>query len=266
MSALPLEPPRRRPENPEHPFAGFLNYQGIMVDVETAAGTYREGIDPDGHPWRVKLPCHYGEVRGTTGSDGDPVDVFVGPERFAPLVYVVQAKAPRSKTYDETKAGIGYRTRADAVAAFRAMYTAPGFLLGVTTWPIGAWREAMARPHIHRGPMDKPLTKAVVNVVRIQTLAKGFVDRRGDSVVLPSAFAIGDPVVVSMENPAGTPVVDPSAGMLFGHVRAVIFAAGTVRYSILVGNLATTLHNVDSSFVRPWPGGLRMVFDFDNYS
>jgi predicted ABC-type ATPase len=107
----------------------------------------------------VKLPAHYGEVRDTLGADGDPVDVFVGDDPFAPWVYVVQAKLPGSQRFDETKAMLGFRTRDAALRAFRAAYNLPGFLQGVTRWPIGAWAAAMQRPKVHRGPMTAPLAK-----------------------------------------------------------------------------------------------------------
>lgn len=155
-----LLPPRDRPEEPDHPFAGFLEYQGVPIDVETAAGEYREGMDADGKPWRVKMPTHYGEVRGTVAADGDAVDVFVGPEAFAPFVYVVQTCDPTTKKFDEPKCMLGYLTKAEALRTFRASYNRRGMVLSVTTWPIGAWVAALARPKVAAGKMDRPLRKA----------------------------------------------------------------------------------------------------------
>lgn len=255
-------PPRDRPEEPEHPFSASLVYQGIPLDIEHLKGETRSGVSPDGIAWSVRMPAAYGEVRGTVGADGDAVDVYVGPERFAPLVYVIQAKYPRSRAFDETKSMLGFATQQDAVDKFRAAYNIPGFFHGVTTWPIGSWREAMQRHEIHGGPMRAPLTKAVVDLDRF---AAQLAAERGTGPMV-SQFEIGDPVVFEIENPAGTPVASPSTGALYGHVRAVTFTAGKVRYSILVGNDVTTLHNVDSAFVRPWDGGLRRLFAFDNYS
>lgn len=158
---LMLEPPRERPECPEYPFVGCLEYQGVVIDVETAAEHWRRGTDPDGKTWAVRMPGHYGEVRGTVGPDGDAVDVYVGKNAFAPFVYVIQTKYPGDKTFDETKAFCGYDSRADAIAAFREAYNKPGFMLGVTIWPFGAWKHAIEnRPDILVGKMDEPLQKA----------------------------------------------------------------------------------------------------------
>lgn len=163
-------PPRDRPEEPEHPFSASLVYQGIPIDLEHLKGETRSGVDKEGHAWAVRMPAAYGEVRGTVGADGDAVDVFIGTEKFAPMVYVIQAKLPGSSAFDETKSCLAFATREEAVAMFRRAYAIPGFLLGVTTWPIGAWREAMRRPEVHAGPMRRPLTKAVIRRDRLAML------------------------------------------------------------------------------------------------
>ena len=146
------------------PFEGQCVYQGVAIDIEQKKGSYRSGVSPDGVAWRSKMPAAYGEVRDTVGADGDAVDVFVGDNPFASHVWVVQAKLPGSKAFDETKSMLGFDTREEAVRAFRDAYNKPGFLLGVTRWPFGAWREAMLRPKVARGQMTEPLAKAVVRV------------------------------------------------------------------------------------------------------
>lgn len=76
--------------------------------------------------------------------------------------------------------------------------------------------------------------------------------------IYESAFSIGDPVWVHVD---GT--------RLAGHVRAVTFTTGKVRYAIKVGasvDVDTTFHNLDSMVVEPRPDGERVEFGFDNYS
>lgn len=170
---IPLDPPRRRHEHPDQPFHGQLIYQGVPIDIENRCGSYRSGVAPDGVVWKSKMPAHYGECRGTVGADGDAVDVFVGDDPFAPFVWVVQAKLPGSKVFDETKSMLGYPTREAAVAAFREAYDRPGFLLGVTRWPFAAWREAMTRPKVAAGKLDQPLVKAVARArERVRLVAR----------------------------------------------------------------------------------------------
>lgn len=75
---------------------------------------------------------------------------------------------------------------------------------------------------------------------------------------LISAHQIGDPVTIVLED---------GRARLNGHVRAVTFTSGKVRYSIMDPTGATTLRNVDSAFVQPWPDGpnKRDELVFDNY-
>lgn len=176
LSALGLRPPRVRHEDPEHPFVASLDLHGLAIDLEHLKGQYREGVSPEGVAWRTKMPAHYGEVRGTCGADGDAVDVYVGPNRFARHVYVIQAKLPGSDAFDETKSMVGFDTREDAISTFRRAYDKPGFYLDCKTWPFPAWREAMARPHVHGGKMDAPLAKGVRFLLN---LAKALIHPRG---------------------------------------------------------------------------------------
>lgn len=161
MIPPPLNPPRPRPENPEFPFAGHLHYQGEDIDVETPAGRVRSGTGPDGKPWAVRMPLHYGEVRGTVGADGDAVDVFVGPSAFSPWAFVVQIKDPTTGKFDETKTVLGVDTKREAMRLVRMAYHRRGMVMGVTRWPIGSWKAGIRRPHVSVGTMSRPLAKAV---------------------------------------------------------------------------------------------------------
>lgn len=171
--------PRPRPEEPDHPFRYATTYLGLIIDVETDAGEARTGVSEDGTPWSHVLPYAYGEVRGTKAMDGDPIDVFLGPDRLAPFVYVIQSKFPGAKRIDETKSMLGFLSQEDAVAAFRACYGQPGFFLNVKRWPAAAWVEAMGRPEVHGGKMERPLSKGAIGfVLSLATLAKAHDEKR----------------------------------------------------------------------------------------
>jgi len=54
----------------------------------------------------------YGEIDGEVGADGDPLDVYLGPDPDAPFVYVVhQLKAPPFEVFDEDKVMLGFPPR-----------------------------------------------------------------------------------------------------------------------------------------------------------
>lgn len=128
-----LGPPPTR-NRQRFPFVGTLQIPGLpQIRVETARGGIRSGIDPDGKPWRVTMPAHYGEFERSEGTDGDPVDVFVGNEPHAAFAYVVHAaRADGSGAYDEDKVSRGFR---------RAMPSRPRSA-PPTTGPGSSWGSA----------------------------------------------------------------------------------------------------------------------------
>ena len=111
------------PNRSEHPYVGSIELPGkLIADIETEAGGTRSGTDSDGKDWSVRMPAHYGEIRGTVGTDGDPLDVFIGDDRASPFVYLVAIKDPKTGAHDEDKAFLGFRTRAEVEGTYRAAY------------------------------------------------------------------------------------------------------------------------------------------------
>lgn len=126
-----LQPPPS-PNRKLYPYTGTIHLPGrLTVLVETAKGETRSGTDEDGRNWSVRMPAHYGEIKGTRGTDGDPLDVFVGPEPFAPYVYLVAIKDPATGLHDEDKAMWGFGSKADAMRCFRSTYDRNDLLLQV---------------------------------------------------------------------------------------------------------------------------------------
>jgi len=134
-STVTVEPPRKKRK--EYPFEGFIHFQGLNIHVENVKGSTREGVDPDGTPWKVVMKHHYGEVDQTEGVDHDPVDIYVGPNGDSPLVVVVRQQDPKTKKYDEDKVMVGFNTEEDAVAAYKAQYNSAGFYQSHKSMPIG---------------------------------------------------------------------------------------------------------------------------------
>lgn len=154
--ALPLEPPPPRPEDPEHPYSGRLDFRGLPILVETAAGETRSGTDPDGHAWSVTMPWHYGEIEGTVGLDGDAIDVMVGPDLQAADVYVLHLRVPGAEAADEDKAYLGFASEEEALAAFRAAYSRADILSGITRWDFDAFKAAALDPAKQGLRLDAP--------------------------------------------------------------------------------------------------------------
>jgi hypothetical protein len=131
MSPPLLPPPPPTEDREAHPYVGMLLWRGLTLLIETAEGEERSGPG-----WRVTMPAHYGEVAGTISAlDGDPVDVFVGADLDAPMVYVVHQKHPGTQAIDEDKVIVGVSSAAEAEALYRSAYSAGGFFHGMTAWP-----------------------------------------------------------------------------------------------------------------------------------
>jgi hypothetical protein len=136
-----LEPPKAKRE--KYPFQGYIDFQGLKIDVENKAGSDREGESPEGKPWKTHMYYHYGEIRGTEGTDGDKLDVYVGENHDASLALVVHQYEPETGKYDEDKVMLGFDSVEAAIGAYKRQYDRPGFYRDGehTAMPIGQfWR------------------------------------------------------------------------------------------------------------------------------
>lgn len=114
-----------------------MPWQGLTIAIEHPEGTVREGVDETGKPWRTVFRYAYGEILGTMGLDGDPVDVFIGSYPDAPEVYVVQQmRRKRWDEPDEQKCMINFASQDEAKAAYLGHYDDPRFFGGITAMPV----------------------------------------------------------------------------------------------------------------------------------
>jgi len=150
-----LEAPPVR-EGDEPPYEGALTWRGLRILIENKAGSTRSGVDPNGKPWSIRMQAHYGEIQGSLGTDGDPLDVYVGPHLDAPTVYVVHQKVPGTNVDDEDKALLGVDGLDQARARYLAHYNKPGFWGGCTRWPAAEFAAAVKAGHVHGKKLDGP--------------------------------------------------------------------------------------------------------------
>jgi len=149
---------RRNPGEPDAEQAAASTYnkpriewQGLTIAIENPAGSVRRGRNRHGVTWEVRMRFDYGEILGTLGVDGDPVDVILGPNMDAPVVYVVhQRRVNDWENYDEDKCCIGFDSQSDAEQAFLSNYNDPRFLGPITAMPVD---EFVAKV---RATRDKP--------------------------------------------------------------------------------------------------------------
>lgn len=198
-----------------------IQWHGLTICVENPAGSVRRGRNRHGVTWEVRMRFDYGEVLGTMGVDGDPVDVIVGPNMEAPMVYVVhQRRVNDWAAYDEDKCCIGFDSQSDAEQAFLSNYNDPRFLGPVTAMPVA---EFVAKV---RATKDKPaMIKAVAPVVLFFKAHVGAYLRGGKMVNLSGyqgrqARAVAMPGQMSLFG-SNEHVSTPRAEMIAEHERLV---------------------------------------------
>jgi hypothetical protein len=164
LKSIPMDVYRRADEpTPEQLKSGEypkrrMEWRGLTIAIENEAGHVRRGTNRDGVTWEIRMKFAYGEILGTRGVDGDPVDVFIGPMMDdAPMVYVVHArKVNRWDQYDEDKCMAGFMSEDDARAAFLSCYNDARFLGDVTAMPVEEF-VAKVRATENRPAMIKAL-------------------------------------------------------------------------------------------------------------
>ena len=110
---------------------------GLPITIEHAKGSTRTGVGPDGKEWSRRMHADYGHIRRTEGTDGDELDVYVGPDSKSDVVFVIsQLKAPEFKKFDEQKFMLGFPTAAEAKACYLKHYPNPKILGGMTAMTL----------------------------------------------------------------------------------------------------------------------------------
>lgn len=117
---------------------------GLEIDIENPRGSKRSGVGPDGTPWSVDMPDHYGYLRSTEGADGDEVDVTIGRAHYSDRVYVIDQVDPRTNRFDEHKCFIWFDNRVSALTSYLASFSdgsGPARIGGLTEMSIGEFRQ-----------------------------------------------------------------------------------------------------------------------------
>jgi len=124
-----------------HRLQGHTEVQGIPIAIENRVGSVRKGTDSDGHEWRTKMKAHYGYIKGTHASDGEEVDVYVGPDKTAPKAFVVHQHKDDGTGFDEDKVLLGMKTEEEAKKLYLKHYDDPKFLGPISTITVEKLRE-----------------------------------------------------------------------------------------------------------------------------
>ena len=151
---------------------GKVTIHGLPITIETPKGGKRTGKSRDGKEWSVTMRCHYGYINGTVGSDGDHVDVYIGPCPSAEVVFVIDQQH-KSGRFDEHKCFIGWLNKSAAVRAYRACYSDnSNRIKAVRTLTIEQFKS-----WLKRGNTKKPIENQKINYSRFAQQLTDAVDR-----------------------------------------------------------------------------------------
>lgn len=96
----------------------------LRVAIENPKGSTRRGTDKSGKSWSVTMKNHYGYFTDYEGRDGDPLDVFIGPDAQATHVFVVNQIDPDTGKFDEHKVMCYFPSEEWARRAYLSNYAA----------------------------------------------------------------------------------------------------------------------------------------------
>jgi hypothetical protein len=133
-----------------HKLQGRTKLYGMDISIENKKGSYRSGVDKDGHKWRTYMNYDYGYIRGTVGVDKDHLDLYIGPDKNAEKVYVIHQNDPVTHKYDEDKCMLCFASAEDAKKAYMKQYDRPGFYGSMTTMTIEQFKSFIFS---HKGKM-----------------------------------------------------------------------------------------------------------------
>jgi hypothetical protein len=169
---------------------GHVRISGMDVSIENPKGSVRRSKADEAQPWEVRMPAHYGYIRGSTGSDGDHVDLFIGDKGDNGSFWVINQNKP-DWSFDEHKVVTGVDTAAEAIEVYRRSF-ADGYgdkLIGSVSQRMDAAQIKAMLPEMGKAaPVHTP---------------KATDDLQQPDVAVPAAVPAGTPAV-GRDQPGGS--------------------------------------------------------------
>lgn len=120
------------------PIKKKIKVQGVPICLEWLKGETREYKKGGVVKYSRLMEADYGYIPGTVDSDGEELDVYVGPDRDAKNAYVIR-QMKKTGGFDEHKVMIGYISKSAAKASYvHHMGGTPEHFGGMQTIPISS--------------------------------------------------------------------------------------------------------------------------------
>lgn len=123
---------------------GHVDFQGLPISIENAPGTVRHWHSPEGDEGETLMLFAYGYIDGTVGADGGGLDVYVGPDPRAQMVYIIHQQNPHTGIYDEDKCMVGFPHEQAARMAYQFHFNRPDFAITVSPMSVDHFKRWIA--------------------------------------------------------------------------------------------------------------------------
>jgi hypothetical protein len=112
-----------------------MSFDGLDISIEVPADGYRRGVNKrTGEQWAIKVPAHYGYIKGTHSPDGEHLDCYVRKNpRKGSKVFVIHQLTVDGSRFDEDKVMLGYSGKNEAIKAFKSVTFKPNVMYGGCT-------------------------------------------------------------------------------------------------------------------------------------
>ncbi len=134
-----------------HKLQGHMKFHGLEISIENRKGSYRHWKDEQGNEGKTFMKFAYGYIlhlpggETTEGTDGDAVDVYIGPDKDSRKVFVVHQNVPETGAYDEDKCMIRFNTAKAAKKAYLGQYDDPKFFGSMDEFDIDTFADKVKR-------------------------------------------------------------------------------------------------------------------------
>lgn len=135
----------------QYPIKKRIKLYGFDISIENPKGSTRTWKDPhSGESGSTKMRWDYGYIRRTEGTDGDHVDVYVGPMPESTKVFVInQMKKPDFKEFDEQKVMLAFPNAVAAKSAYLKQYNDPRFFGSMKEMSVEDFRKKVLDKDFH---------------------------------------------------------------------------------------------------------------------
>lgn len=156
-----------------------MDFQGLPISIENKKGSHRKWYDVGEQKAGVtvmKFP--YGYIKGTLGTDGDEVDVYIGKDKDSEKVFIItQNKAPDFVKIDEQKVMLGFNSTEQARLAYLAHMDKPKALRNIKEMHIDEFKTKLDS---HKGKLIKGALITYTDSDKIGGIVTSFNQRKKD--------------------------------------------------------------------------------------